>query len=299
MKKRKKNFLASESRQNTVKNCTIKNAPEHCRFKKIEQFGHEMTVNLKIDEHGNGKSMYKKEFIQAYRKMVKEKKKWIREHYSGAITHEGGKPRYRKRLPWYMLTRGKQRNYEERQMSFGAQTDCFRVKSELGIFYDKNSPKKMTREEYWERLAQHKLQRWERKHPKPCPEDDVFKEEYLTTWKEERDKALEHFRDVVVSMYHKLNLYTRHAKNGTFTHEQKAAELKDSTGEGHDPTVMKPGSPLQKKAEEIVTTKQEEDATVTAGRLESHNKKKGKIILGNAKHSSKPSKTLKDIRKAA
>lgn len=35
---------------------------------------------------------------------------------------------------------------------------------------------------------------------------DLFKNEFLEPWKEERDKALEHFRDVVVSIYDKTVL---------------------------------------------------------------------------------------------
>ena len=43
-------------------------------------------------------------------------------------------------------------------------------------------------------------------NPAPCDEMDLFKNEFLEPWKEERDKALEHFRDVVVSIYDKTVL---------------------------------------------------------------------------------------------
>ena len=63
-------------------------------------------------------------------------------------------------------------------------------------------PKKMNRVEYMEKLTQHKLARWERKHPKP--NDELFND--VEQWKQERETALERFRDFVVSIYDKLKV---------------------------------------------------------------------------------------------
>lgn len=63
-------------------------------------------------------------------------------------------------------------------------------------------PKKMNCVEYMEKLTQHKLARWERKHPKP--NDELFND--IEQWKQERETALERFRDFVVSIYDKLQV---------------------------------------------------------------------------------------------
>ena len=61
-------------------------------------------------------------------------------------------------------------------------------------------PVKMTKQEYWEKLVQHKLARWERKNPKPV--QDLF--EKVEDWEQQRSIAEERFRDFVVSTYDKL-----------------------------------------------------------------------------------------------
>lgn len=51
-----------------------------------------------------------------------------------------------------------------------------------------------------------KMKKWERKHPKPCPTDDLFKDEFIPMWEKEREEALIHIRDFVVSMFDKLKV---------------------------------------------------------------------------------------------
>lgn len=108
-----------------------------------------------------------------------------------------------KKRPWYMLTKGKCKNYEERVMSWGACVDYFKVDSEIKRYNKRTTNKQMGRAAFMESMAQYKLEKWIRKHPAPCDENDLFKKEFLDPWKEERDKALERFRDVVVSIYDK------------------------------------------------------------------------------------------------
>ena len=74
--------------------------------------------------------------------------------------------------------------------------------------YFHKDPVKMTQQAYWEKLVQHKLAKWERKNPQPCSDDDMFTEK-LVEWKDKREKAVERFRDVVVSAYDKLPLIGR------------------------------------------------------------------------------------------
>lgn len=134
--------------------------------------------------------------IVIYNTVKNNRKKYLNEHF-----------RIRsKKLPWYMLTKGKCKNYEERMKSWGACVDYFDVPSETKVMNERVVIKCIGKANFMERLAQHKLARWMRKHPAPCDESDLFKNEFLKPWEEERDKALEHFRDVVVSIYDKTVL---------------------------------------------------------------------------------------------
>lgn len=108
--------------------------------------------------------------------------------------------------PWFMLVSGKQYNYETRHESWGDHTKWFRKPSETKILHDKNTKKSTGGVKYMESLAQHKLNKWIRNNPKPDDKQNLFYKEFLEDWEKERDKALEHFRDVVVSIYDKTVL---------------------------------------------------------------------------------------------
>lgn len=108
--------------------------------------------------------------------------------------------------PWFMLVSGKQYNYETRHESWGDHTKWFRKPSEAKILHDKNTKKSTGRVKYMESLAQHKLNKWIRNNPKPDDKQNLFYKEFLEDWEKERDEALEHFRDVVISIYDKTVL---------------------------------------------------------------------------------------------
>jgi hypothetical protein len=108
--------------------------------------------------------------------------------------------------PWFVLVSGKQYNYETRHESWGDHTKWFRKPSETKILHDKNTIKPIGIAKYMESLAQHKLNKWIRNNPKPDDKQNLFYKEFLENWEKERDKALEHFRDVVVSIYDKTVL---------------------------------------------------------------------------------------------
>lgn len=134
--------------------------------------------------------------IVIYNTVKNNRKAYLKAHFSIRF----------KKQPWYMLTKGKCKNYEERMKSWGACVDFYDVPSEVKSMCEKNTNKRIGSANFMERLAQHKLAKWVRKHPAPCDESDLFKNEFLKPWEEERDKALEHFRDVVVSIYDKTVL---------------------------------------------------------------------------------------------
>lgn len=108
--------------------------------------------------------------------------------------------------PWFVLVSGKQYNYETRHESWGDHTKWFRKSSETKILHDKNTIKPVGIAKYMESLVQHKLNKWIRNNPKPDDKQNLFYKEFLEDWEKERDKALEHFRDFVVSIYDKTVL---------------------------------------------------------------------------------------------
>lgn len=82
----------------------------------------------------------------------------------------------------------------------------FLTKSEMKIINKNKIAKPIGKAKFMESIVQHKLSKWIHKNPKPCDEMNLFKDEFLNQWKEERDKALENFRDVVISIYDKTVL---------------------------------------------------------------------------------------------
>jgi len=136
----------------------------------------------------------------------------------------------------------------------------------------------------WEAYTQDKLKKWEKKHPKPCPNDDLFKDEMIPAWEAEREKALEHFRDFVVSMFDKLPLSGRFKmseKTATYQ-EKQIAELKDINGEGHKVNELKGDSRLLKKAQEVTNKTHAKHANLVSANLKDHKRKKGRILLPKA-----------------
>ena len=135
-----------------------------------------------------------------------------------------------------------------------------------------------------EAYVQDKLKKWEKKHPKPCPDDDLFKDEMIPAWEAEKEQALIHFRDFVVSMFDKLPLSGRFKMNEkTATYQEKQiAELKDINGEGHKVNELKGDSKLLKKAQEITDKTHAKHANLVCANLKDHKRKKGRIILPKA-----------------
>lgn len=82
----------------------------------------------------------------------------------------------------------------------------FLTKSEMKVINKNKIAKPMGKAKFMESIVQHKLNKWIRKNPKPCDKMNLFKDEFLNQWKEERDKTLENLRDVVISTYDKTVL---------------------------------------------------------------------------------------------
>lgn len=148
-------------------------------------------------------------------------------------------------------------------------------------------PTKMTREQYIEKLIEHKIARWDKKNPCPVKndglQDDVFNEEYMIPWKDAKQRAISRIHVLVLSLYDKLPL-TGRFKRGEHKFEEKlVAELKDKAGEGHNINSLDPKkSGLLKKAQEITNTVHAKDKRLIATNLRDHKRQKGRIILPKA-----------------
>jgi hypothetical protein len=151
--------------------------------------------------------------------------------------------------------------------------------------YQKKLWKNLGKAAKMELYTQDKLKKWEKKHPKPCPNDDLFKDEFIPQWEHEREEALIHIRDFVVSMFDKLPLTGRFKVSETGTaqyQEEKIAELKDVNGDGHRVNELDKNSKLLKKAQETVNKVHAKRTNLVAGNLKDHKRHKGRVILPKA-----------------
>jgi hypothetical protein len=298
VRQRKVARLAAYSRKNTVRNCTIPTVDTTTNnFKEIEQFGKKCIVNTDIEANGNGKK-WTNENTKWYSEIKETRKKYLKEHYSGRHNDPANpKHGFKKcKQPWYKLTCGKCYNYEERKTSFGAMTTVFRIPSEMKVMNERLNPKKMTQQEYWEKLTQHKLDKWIRKNPAPIApkvdpiSPDAFAEQdqlaykaKQSEWEKMRDAAEERFRDFVISMYDKLPLSGRFEKSDNNYVEEKVAEIKDVNGEGHrvnelNPKTSKLLKVAQKKTDEVKAKRH----NLVCTNLKDHKRQKGRMILPKA-----------------
>lgn len=206
--------------------------------------------------------------------------KWYKEARTAAYNHINASKKkkelegifYRnKRRPWFMLSAR-----QEKEM------------------YNKTIPKRMTREERWEALAQAKLAKWEKKNPCPIKdnvnEPDLFEAQYLPQWQAERDAALERFRDFVVSVYDKLRIVGNRVVKEPHGHMKGStvAEVKDVDGKGHDVSYpnLKQTDKLYKNATKAATIAMEKDQTIVDCSLKNHKKTQTRPLI-DAKRSYK------------
>lgn len=133
-----------------------------------------------------------------------------------------------------------------------------------------------------ELYTQDKLKKWQKKHPKPCPSDDLFKDEFIPAWEKEREEALIRIRDFVVSMFDKLPLTGRFKTGEHKYDEEKIADIKDINGDGHKVNEIDKNSKLIKKAQDTVNKVHAKRTNLVAGNLRDHKRTKGRIILPQA-----------------
>lgn len=253
VRRKKVAHIAAISRSTTVKNCTIPAKVENPKPYN------DKTIN---------------EAYSWYDKIRNERIEYLKKHFSGKKNRN---PRKHNKRPWFLLTKGKCYNYESRPTSYGMCTDYFRVPSETKILNKKNTPKKLNQAEFMEALAQAKLKDWEKKNPCPIKEDgdskDLFESQFLPQWEKAREEALEHLRDVVVSMYHKLKVVGNKVdySKGKMKSEV-VAKIKDEDMKGHHVIYpkLKTTDKLYKKATDAAQNAMDKDSAIVDADLLNH-----------------------------
>lgn len=148
--------------------------------------------------------------------------------------------------------------------------------------YQKKLWKNLGKAAKMELYTQDKLKKWEKKHPKPCPSDDLFKDEFIPAWEKDREEALIRIRDFVVSMFDKLPLTGRYKESDNKFTEKLVTELKDVNGEGHRVNELDEKSKLLDKAQKATNKEKAKNAKLVATNLKDHRRKKGRVILPEA-----------------
>ena len=148
--------------------------------------------------------------------------------------------------------------------------------------YQKKLWKNLSKADKMKAYEDDKMKKWERKHPKPCPADDLFKDEFIPIWEKEREEALIRIRDFVVSMFDKLPLTGRYKESDNKFTEKPVAELKDKTGEGHRVNELDSKSKLLDKAQKATNEEKRKNAKLVATNLKDHKRQKGRVILPKA-----------------
>ena len=81
------------------------------------------------------------------------------------------------------------------------------TKSELKAINKNKIAKPMGEAKFMESTVQHKLSKWIKKNPKPSDKQNLFYKEFTEDWKKEKEKKIQHYRDVVPLTYCKLKVY--------------------------------------------------------------------------------------------
>lgn len=153
--------------------------------------------------------------------------------------------------------------------------------------WEKHLWKNLTKQEKIDINVNHKMERWERKHPCPVNTDpkqkDIFESQYLPQWEADREQAEKRIRDFVVSLYDKLPLIGRYKKSESEFTEKQVTELKDVKGEGNKVNELNPKkSRLLKIAKKETNKEKKKNPNLVCTNLKDHKRKKGRIILPEA-----------------
>ena len=218
-------------------------------------------ANEAISTNGNGITQ-DKSFIKAYQT---RKYEWLEEfnkHHgtTSEFCKKHGIKGFKRKRPWYILLK----------------RDSVAIESSKKV-------KKLNHTELMEGYVQHKLQKWEQKHPCPVKKDDLFYSQQYPIWEQEKQSAEERLRDLVINKYtNKLSLIGRFEIDDNKYEELEVAKITDKFSE-----TVKAGGVNNLSAESKVMRKAQHMTNITKKRhpkcvctnLRDHKKQRGRILL--------------------
>ena len=218
-------------------------------------------ANEAISTNGNGITP-DKNFITAYQT---RKYEWLEEfnkHHgtTSEFCKKHGIKGFKRKRPWYILLK----------------RDSVAIESSKKV-------KKLNHTELMEGYVQHKLQKWEQKHPCPVKKDDLFYSQQYPIWEQEKQSAEERLRDLVINKYtNKLSLIGRFEIDDNKYEELEVAKITDKFSE-----TVKAGGVNNLSAESKVMRKAQHMTNITKKRhpkcvctnLRDHKKQRGRILL--------------------
>lgn len=218
-------------------------------------------ANEAISTSGNG-TIPDKGFITAYQT---RKYEWLEEfnkHHgtTSEFCKEHGIKGLKRKRPWYVLLK----------------RDSVAIESNKKV-------KKLNHTELMEGYVQHKLQKWEQKHPCPVEKDDLFYAQQYPIWEQEKQSAEERLRDLVINKYtNKLLLVGRFETSESKYEEHEVAKIIDKFGE----TVKFGGvnklpveSKVMRKAQHITNITKKKHPKCVCTNLRDRKKQRGRILL--------------------
>lgn len=236
-------------------------------------------------------------WLVIYNTIKQDRIKYLRKNFSGKRKKFGKYPAdINHKKPWFMLTKGKCINYGPVKETWGTCIDLHKVPSETKVFGNKNVLyKKINHVEYMEGFAQHKLNKWIKHNPKPCKDDDLFALQYIPQWEKQKEEALIHFRNIIISIYDKIKIYGRYRiGNDKFTEGNqkekyihangypiKIGEIKDKYKELINKSVndLDKDSKILTKARIIAIKEHKKHPNLVSALMKDFDGHKGRIII--------------------
>lgn len=147
-----------------------------------------------------------------------------------------------------------------------------------------NVIKKLTRTQLLHGYELHKIQKWEKLNPCPIKKSDIkdlFEDHFMKEWNEKRDFAIERIRNIIVSCYAKLPVYARYEiKEGNYSDyfDNKIAEIKDKSGEGHSVSSIPENSRLLTKIRAMANNEKRKNPKLVALLVQDYTHRRGRIV---------------------
>jgi len=153
--------------------------------------------------------------------------------------------------------------------------------------YPQYKTSKMTRKELVEAYIKEKQKKWDKKHPCPTKNDDLFKDEFIPAWKEEQRKAHLAIAQQVCAKYgNDIRLLARYEiGDQQYTDYKELTKVPDKMGEITEETSVNDlpkESSLIKKAKKITNAEKKRNPKLVATNLQDYKRNKGRIILPEA-----------------